>query len=401
MASNLHQRLEGCCTICWESDDFRALECGHCFCLKCLHTLYELHGKIECPMDRKEINASPSTLPTPQEFRGTLFVQTITDEDAVGDINGLLDDMVKRRKITIKQLRAVAKELESHEFKCASAKVGGSVAGVLGATMGIAGLGLSSTGIGSVVGVPLSLAGMGLATAGGLTSGGAIVVESLLKKQGMENVQNDLNQDYFRAQQIKILLSRASVDSNLANKWKFRGFDIVHLGGLIARTAKLGLTASAGVRTMAQAAAMGMGRATATTGLHITGLVFAAALIPLDIWQMIVSSIRIHKNKPSKVIQDVISVSDRLEKEMKIFLIDGGYLHLVHTSDSKWCYISVFATKKKQFEEVNQCEMTLDEIRKFGDVIEEGDGAVIPDEKLSQIHENWNQFYHEYLANNK
>ena len=401
MASNLHQRLEGCCTICWESDDFRALECGHCFCLKCLHTLYELHGKIECPMDRKEINVSPSNLPTPQEFRGTLFIQTITDEDSVGDINGLLDDMVKRRKVTIKQLRAVAKELESHEFKCAGAKVGGSVAGVLGATMGIAGLGLSSTGIGSVVGVPLSLAGMGLATAGGLTSGGAIVVESLLKKQGMENVQNDLNQDYFRAQQIKILLSRASVDSNLAKRWKFRGFDIVHLGGLIARTAKLGLTASAGVRTMAQAAAMGMGRATATTGLHITGLVFAAALIPLDIWQMIVSSIRIHKNKPSKVIQDVISVSDRLEKEMKIFLIDGGYLHLVHTLDSKWCYIAVFATKKKQFEEVNQCEMTLDEIREFGDVIEEGDGAVIPDEKLSQIHENWNQFYHEYLANNK
>ena len=401
MASNLHQRLEGFCTICWESDDFRALECGHCFCLKCLHTLYELHRKIECPMDRKEINASPSNLPTPQEFRGTLFVQTITDEDSVGDINGLLDDMVKRRKITIKQLRAVANELESHEFNCASAKVGGSVAGVLGATMGIAGLGLSSTGIGSVVGVPLSLAGMGLATAGGLTSGGAIVVESLLKKQGMENVQNDLNQDYFRAQQIKILLSRASVDSNLAKRWKFRGFDIVHLGGLIARTAKLGLTASAGVRTMAQAAAMGMGRATATTGLHITGLVFAAALIPLDIWQMIVSSIRIHKNKPSKVIQDVISVSDRLEKEMKIFLIDGGYLHLVHTSDSKWCYIAVFATKKKQFEEINQCEMTLDEIREFGDIIEEGDGAVIPDEKLSQIHENWNQFYHEYLANNK
>ena len=131
-------------------------------------------------------------MPTPQEFRGKLFVQTITDEDATGDINGLLDDMVKRRKITIKQLRAVAKELESHEFNCASAKVGGSVAGVLGATMGIAGLGLSSTGIGSVVGVPLSLAGIGLATAGGITSGGAIVVESLLKKQGMENVQNDL-----------------------------------------------------------------------------------------------------------------------------------------------------------------------------------------------------------------
>ena len=400
MASNLHLRLEGWCTICWECDDFRALECGHCFCLKCLHTLYELHGKIECPLDRKEDKSLPANLPTPQEFRGKLFLQTITDDqEDTGDINHLLDDMVRRRKITIAQLRAVAKELEAHEFNCASAKVGGSVAGVVGCTIGLAGLGLSSTGIGSIVGVPLSLAGMGLATAGGITSGGAIVVESILKKQGMENVQNDLNKDYFRAQQIKILLSRAAVDPKLATKWKFRGFDIVHLGGLIARSAKLGLSATAGIRALSQAA-MGIGRATTTTGLHITGLVFAAALIPLDIMQMIVSSIRIHKNKPSKVIQDVINVSDRLEKEMKIFLIDGGYLHLVHTVDNKWCYISVYASKMKDFELSNQCEMTLHEVKSFGDIIEEGDGPVIPDEKILQIHEEWNTFYHEYLANN-
>ena len=401
MASNLHVRLDGWCTICWECNDFRALECGHCFCLKCLHTLYELHGKIECPMDRKEIQTQPNNLPTPQEFRGKLFAQTITEDQDMGDINHLLDDMVRRRRKTIAQLREVAKELESHEFNCASAKVGGSVAGVLGCTMGLAGLGLSSTGIGSVVGVPLSLAGMGLATAGGITSGGAIVVESLLKKQGIENVQDDLNKDYFRAQQIKILLSRAAVDTHLAQKWKFRGFDIVHLGGLIARTAKLGLTATAGIRAFAQATAMGIGRATTTTGLHVAGLVFAAALIPLDIMQLIVSSIRLHRNKPSKVIQDVIDISDRLEKEMKIFLIDGNYLHLVHTADSKWCYIAIYASKMKDFESSNQCEMTLSEFKSIGDVIEEGEGPTVPDEKISKIHEEWNLFYHEYLANNK
>ena len=401
MESNLHLRLEGYCTICWDCNDFRALECGHCFCLKCLHTLYELHGKIECPMDRKEIKTLPANLPTPQEFRGKLFVQTITEEHDISNINDLLDDMVRRRKITISQLRAVAKELENQEFNCASAKIGGSAAGVIGCTMGVVGLSLSSTGVGSVVGVPLSLAGMGLATAGGVTSGGAIVVETLLKKRGLEGIQQDLNRDYFRAQQIKILLSRAAVDTSLAKKWKSGGFDFVHLGGLIARTAKLGLTATAGIKALAQATAMGIGRATTTTGLHITGLVFAAALIPLDIMQMIISSIRVHKNKPSKVIQDVINVSNTLEKEMKIFLIDGGYLHLVHTIDNKWCYIAVYASKMKEFENSNQCEMTLDEIKVFGDVIEEGEGIIVPDEKITKIHEEWNTFYHEYLANNK
>merc|ERR1719361_383084 len=315
-------------------------------------------------MDRREIKTQPNNLPTPQEFRGKLFAQTITEDQDMGDINHLLDDMVRRRRKTIAQLREVAKELESHEFNCASAKVGGSVAG-------------------------------------GITSGGAIVVESLLKKQGIENVQDDLNKDYFRAQQIKILLSRAAVDTKLAQKWKFRGFDIVHLGGLIARTAKLGLTATAGIRAFAQATAMGIGRATTTTGLHVAGLVFAAALIPLDIMQLIVSSIRLHRNKPSKVIQDVIDISDRLEKEMKIFLLDGNYLHLVHTADSKWCYIAIYASKMKDFESSNQCEMTLSEFKSIGDVIEEGEGPTVPDEKISKIHEEWNLFYHEYLANNK
>ena len=394
-------RLEGYCTVCWDCNDFRALECGHCFCLKCLHTLYELHGKIQCPMDRKEDKTLPANLPSPQEFRGKLFIQTITDEQDINDINDLLDDMVRRRKITISQLRAVANELASKEFNCASVKIGGSAAGVIGAIIGVVGLSLSSTGVGVAAGVPLSLAGMSLATAGGFTSGGAIIVETFLKKRGLEGIQEDLNKDYFRAQQIKILLSRAAVDATLANKWKSSGFDFVHLGGLVARTAKLGLTATAGVRTLAEATAIGIGRATTTTGLRITGLIFTAALIPLDIVQMIISSIRVHKNKPSKVIQDVIDVSNTLEKEMKIFLIDGGYLHLVHTRDNKWCYIAVYASKMKEFETKDQCDMTLEEIKCFGDIIEEGEGAILPDEKVAKIHEEWKAFYHEYLANNK
>ena len=43
----------------------------------------------------------------------------------------------------------------------------------------------------------------------------------------------------------------------------------------------------------------------------------------------------------------------------------------------------------------------LDEIKRFGDVIDEGEGSIVPDEKTLQIDEEWNQFYHEYLANNK
>ena len=61
-------------------------------------------------MDRKEIKTQPNNLPTPQEFRGKLFAQTITEDQDMGDINHLLDDMVRRRRKTIAQLREVVKK---------------------------------------------------------------------------------------------------------------------------------------------------------------------------------------------------------------------------------------------------------------------------------------------------
>merc|ERR1712150_203885 len=108
---------------------------------------------------------------------------------------------------------------------------------------------------------------------------------------------------------------------------------------------------------------------------------------------------RIHKNEPSKLIQDLISVADELERDMKKFLIDGGYLHLVYTVDNKWCYIVLFASKKNEFEESNPSEMTLDDVRRFGDVIEEGECGTLLVERTSCINENCNPFYQEYLAN--
>ena len=42
------------CTICMESNEFRVLQCGHCFCVDCLEHLYTMHEqRIVCPMDRQ------------------------------------------------------------------------------------------------------------------------------------------------------------------------------------------------------------------------------------------------------------------------------------------------------------------------------------------------------------
>ncbi len=118
------------CPICWESNDFRTLPCGHTFCIECLEVLHEHHGgQVPCPIDRKIDQTEPKRLPTPNRFRGKLFPSTIFDETFV-NIYQLLDAQIRQRRITVNGLRLVGNTLKDHEMKCAGAKVGGSVTGV-------------------------------------------------------------------------------------------------------------------------------------------------------------------------------------------------------------------------------------------------------------------------------
>ena len=123
--------LEGqLCSVCWEGNDFRVLQCGHGFCLECLEALYMSHDhKIICPMDRAPDERPPESLPTPNQFQGRLYIQTVDDEVYV-NMNQLIDAQIKQRKCTIKHLRRIFASLTEHEFNCAGAKIGGSALGV-------------------------------------------------------------------------------------------------------------------------------------------------------------------------------------------------------------------------------------------------------------------------------
>ena len=259
--------------------------------------------------------------------------------------------------------------------------------------MGIVGISLSLTGVGAVAGVPLAATGFGLAAAGGVTAGVTMVVEGILKKIGIDEIQEELQRDYFKAEQLKVLLYRAANDSHFARRLNIYGLDIVYIGSLIPRMTKLGLTTAAGIRI-----AFGIGRAATTTALHVAGLVFAAALIPLDIAQLIISSIKIHKKEPSKVVQDISDLADVLEKELKLFLIDGGFFNLIYTTDGCWAYIEVYATKKNAFEQQKERGFLLAELAEFGNIVHRGSEPDVPNRVRNMIQNEWYNHYDEYLA---
>ena len=258
--------------------------------------------------------------------------------------------------------------------------------------MTIVGLSLTFTGVGAIVGVPLALTGAGIGIAGGATSGITCAVEAFLHKHGIQDVQKQLDLDYFKAEQIKVVLARAAVNSEFAEQWNINSSQFLAAGTILSKLAKLGVTTATGARV-----AFGIGRATTTAGLHVAGFVLAAAAIPLDLAQIILSSIRVHVKEPSKVIKDIMSIADDLEKELRIFLISEGYFQFIYTNDGHWVYIIIDTEKLTQFKNQMIDGFTLEQLRRFGDVVESGEGDVPATIRL-RIQDEWYSHYDKMVA---
>ena len=247
----------------------------------------------------------------------------------------------------------------------------------------IVGLALSLSGVGAAVGIPLAITGAAIGAAGGATTGISAAVEGVLKRNNIKAVQESLNIDNFKAVQIRTLLQRAAQSTELAKVWQIDSALLLGAARVLPGLAKFGVTTAAGADI-----AFGISRAAATAGLHVAGLVLAAAVIPLDLTQMIISSIRIHKKDPSKVIKDLKDIANRLEHKLRKYLIEQQCFECIYTVDGHWAYIVIDYEKKALFAERVQEGCTVEELEDFGEVIESGENEV-PEEIMQKMQDEW------------
>ena len=92
------------CSLCYASNDFRVLGCGHAFCMGCLQILRKRHGRrIPCPRDRLIDRREISQLSEPHECQGEVIISSI-DEERYKNLNQLIDAQIKDRMDTINVL---------------------------------------------------------------------------------------------------------------------------------------------------------------------------------------------------------------------------------------------------------------------------------------------------------
>ena len=138
-------------------------------------------------------------------------------------------------------------------------------------------------------------------------------------KKQLDGPLKHLQADYFNFMQLKILISRATNDVNVAKKYNMPIYDVIFQS--IALDA-LGKVVKIADEIVTNASSNTSGYAT-STGLNIVGIEKSAKSIPIDPIQPIENSALLYRK--SVVVKYVEKLADDLEDELWLSLKDKGY----------------------------------------------------------------------------
>ncbi|XP_015751857.1 PREDICTED: uncharacterized protein LOC107331748 isoform X8 [Acropora digitifera] len=245
------------------------------------------------------------------------------------------------RQRTMEQLEELATKLHQHHRNVNISTITGASMGTVGGVLSIAGLIAAPFTFGA--GLIVSLVGAGIGGAGGVVMSGSKVVEIILEKLGLEDVQAAIKEDHEACTKLQQQFDRLEDfisklaqflkslhdDAKLLRELEGTGFDIlreritsddirsstkerVDIGAKFFRT----VTAAATITTSAVATARVVARSAALAGTraaHIAGSVISAALIPLDVTLLVKSSLELHRGSTSSAVEEIRQIINDLK----------------------------------------------------------------------------------------
>ena len=265
----------------------------------------------------------------------------------------LIDNFVRWipiRQRTMEQLKELATKLHQHHRNVNILTITGASMGTVGGALSIAGLIAAPFTLGA--GLIVSLVGAGIGGAGGLVMSGSKVVEIILEKLGLKDVQAAIKEDYEACtklqQQLDCLedfisklaqvLKPLNDDAILLRELEGTGFDFlreriicddigsstgerVDIGAkffrTVSATATITTSAVATAGALARSATAGnLARSAALAGIpaaQVAGFVLSAALIPLDITLLVKSSLELHRGSTSSAVEEIRQIINDLK----------------------------------------------------------------------------------------
>ena len=231
----------------------------------------------------------------------------------------------RTRKRTREKLEELASKLQEQHIRGSKSTIVGASAGTVGGILAIAGLITAPFTLGA--GLVVSLVGAGIGGVGGLVMTVSKVVEVTLAELGLKEVQRAIDEDEEASGPLRerlvdlegFISDLREIESNGVEFLRSRAIrefptsteGRIDLSAMFLRTSTASLGAGAVATAFSLVRAGGLA---GTPAAYIAGGVVGAALLPLDIYMLVRSSLEVHRGSTTQAVNDI---RNRLQSEFQ------------------------------------------------------------------------------------
>ena len=226
------------------------------------------------------------------------------------------------RDVTIEEIEKTIDKLKEHHRNVNIARITGSGVSIAGSLIAILGFGLAPVTLGASIG--LSVGGIAIAVAGGGTAAGASITDAVLQKSNVQYAQEQLERDYKQLDTISQIAkalkkeiddARERCPSISAHEYAAVFGEVITQGvargsNVAVRLAELGVYGTLEIGALA----LRVG-GVAARGIAAAGIVLTVVLIPIDIAEIIRSSVSLAKGSQTKSIEQLTEIVEQLKKQ--------------------------------------------------------------------------------------
>ena len=245
-------------------------------------------------------------------------------DELPSELRAQVEEWIPIRQETIQKIEGIIDDLKTHHRNVNISRITGSGVSIAGSLIAILGFGLAPVTLGASIG--LSAAGIAIAVAGGGTAAGASIADTVIQKLNVKQAQERLEDDYDQLYMIQVIAK--IIDSNTAAATGAReecpGVDNNRvigevLGQGVLRAGNIGMKVAeiAAANTLEIGAAALRVGGTAARSVAAVGLVLNVALIPIDLIEIVRSSVSLARGSQTKAVEKLTEIVEQLNQQLR------------------------------------------------------------------------------------
>ena len=243
-------------------------------------------------------------------------------EELPFEFHARVEEWIPIREETIQKIESLINDLKVHHRNVNISRITGSGVSIAGSLIAILGFGLAPVTLGGSIG--LTAGGIAMAVAGGGAVASSSIVDTIIQKSNVKQAQQHLREDYDQLHTIQVITKIRNTVVATNERKECPGMrrrrvvgEVLGQGFIRASTVGVRTAEIAAAHTLEIGAAALRVGGTAARSVAAVGLVLNVVLIPINLVEIVRSSVSLAKGSQTKAVEKLIEIVKQLKQQLR------------------------------------------------------------------------------------